>query len=203
MRAIGTICALTTLLIFPLWVQAAPASSPAGMAQLWSIDPDHSSVNFAVRHIYVPIPGRFDTFGGAIRFDPANLEGSSIEVSIDTVSVNTFVAKRNEHLRTPDFFDAARYPAMTFKSARITHSGGDAYVAHGTLTIKDVSRDIELPFTYLGQKKNPLAQDKTVAGFTATLSLKLLDYHVGEDKWQKMGVIGDSADIALYLELLR
>ena len=203
MRYPNIFAAIAALLLLPLWSPAASVSQAAGMAQLWNIDPDHSSVNFSVRHIFVPIPGRFDAFGGTIRFDPDNLEGSSIDIGIDTASVNTFVAKRNEHLRTPDFFDATRYPAMTFKSTRITHTGGDAYLAQGTLTIKDVSRDITLPFTYLGQKKHPMVPDKTVAGFTATLSLKLLDYHVGEDKWQKMGVLGESADIALYMELLR
>ncbi len=149
MRYIATICTLATLLIFSLCQAAglAQAAATADPAQIWNIDPDHSSVNFSVRHIFVPIPGRFDAFGGTIRFDPDNLEGSSIDISIDTASVNTFVAKRNEHLRTPDFFDVTRYPAMTFKSSRITHTGGNAYLAQGTLTIKDVSRDIALPFT--------------------------------------------------------
>lgn len=197
MRSIPILCVMAALFLLP-----APSQS-AGMAQLWSIDPDHSSVNFAVRHIFVPIPGRFDTFSGSIRFDPENLAGSSIDVTIDTASINTFVAKRNEHLRTADFFDAARYPSMTFKSMSIVHKGGEDYVAQGALTIKDVSLDIELPFTYLGNKKSPMDPLRTVAGFTSVLSLKLLDYHVGEDKWHKLGVLGDTADIALYMELLR
>lgn len=206
MRFIGIVLALTALLIFPLWSRAADsaqAAPPAAPAETWNIDPAHCSVNFTVRHIYVKIPGRFATFTGTIRFDPENLAGSSIAVAVQIASVDTFVDKRDEDLRSPNFFDAARYPSMTFTSREIVSMGGDAYVANGTLTIKDVSRDIALPFTYLGKKKNPLDPTKTVAGFESLFPVKLLDYHVGDEKWQRMGALGDTADIALYMELLR
>jgi len=214
MRSIGLLCALAALLLFPLPVLAAQAAQPGAPAKtvpaarpapaaVWNIDPDHSSVNFTVRHIFAKIPGRFAAFSGTIRFDPENLAGSAIEVAITSASVDTHVAKRDDHLRTPEFFDAARYPVITFSSRNIVHKGGDSYAAQGTLTIKDVSKEFTLPFTYLGQEKNPLDQAKTVAGFEALFPITLLDYHLGDGKWQKLGAMGDTADVALYMELLR
>lgn len=197
MRLSLTSLVLAVALMFPL---VGRSDEPASQ---WTIDPNHDSINFKVRHIFVPIPGRFDHFTGTIRFDPQNLAGSLFDISVDTASVNTFVDQRNQHLRTADFFDTAKYPAMTFKSSRIEHISGQSYEAHGQLTIKDVTKDIALPFTYLGQKENPMAQGQQVAGFVSDFSIKLLDYHVGDGHWQQMGVLGDNADISLYFEVTR
>jgi polyisoprenoid-binding protein YceI len=182
---------------------AATGAKQAQPAPEWSFDPAHCSMLFFVRHIFVKIPGRFAKFTGTVRFDPDNLEGSLIDVSVDMASVDTFVAKRDEDLRSPDFFDVARYPGMWFVSQRIVHKDGDQYAAEGDLTIKDVTRHIEIPFTYLGAKASPLAPDKQVAGFESHFSINMLDYHVSDGHFQKMGAMGDAVEIVLNQELTR
>jgi len=182
---------------------AVAGAKQAQPATAWSFDPAHGSVLFFVRHIFVKIPGRFSKYSGTVRFDPDNLEGSLIDVSVDMASVDTAVAKRDEDLRSPNFFDAARYPGMWFVSQHIVHKDGDQYVAEGDLTIKDVTRHIELPFTYLGTKASPLEPGKQVAGFESQFSINMLDYHVSDGHFQKMGALGDTVDIDLYFELTR
>ena len=118
-------------------------------------------------------------------------------------SVNTDIQKRDEHLRGPDFFDTAKYPAMWFVSQKIVKKGENQYVAQGDLTIKDVTKRIELPFTFLGAKPSPLEKDKQVAGFEARFSINMLDYHVGDGKFQQMGALGDTVDIILNMEMVR
>lgn len=179
------------------------ADAQAGPAAEWSFDPPHCSVMFFVKHILAKVPGRFDSYTGTVRFDPANPGGSSIDVSVDMASVNTGIAQRDEHLRSPDFFDAARYPRMRFVSQRIMSKGGNAYVAEGDLTIKDVTRRIQLPFTYLGTKPSPMEQGKQIAGFEANFSINMLEYHVGDGKFQKMGALGEMVDIVINLEMIR
>lgn len=180
-----------------------PSGAKAGPAPDWAFDQPHCSVMFFVKHILAKVPGRFDSYSGTVRFDPANLGGSSIDVSVAMGSVDTGIAKRDEHLKSPDFFDAAKYPGMWFVSQRIISKGGDEYLAEGDLTIKDVTKRIQLPFTYLGTKPSPMEQGKQVAGFEARFSINMLEYHVGDGKFQKMGVLGDTAEIVINLEMTR
>lgn len=186
----------------------APASGTSSGAKvepapIWAFDPPHCSVVFFVKHILAKVPGRFDSYSGTVRFDPANLGGSSIDVSVDMGSVDTGVKKRDEHLKSPDFFDAAKYPGMRFVSQRITSKGGNEYLAEGDLTIKDVTKRIQLPFVYLGTKPSPMEQGKQLAGFEAHFSINMLEYHVSDGKFQKMGVLGDTAEIVINLEMVR
>jgi polyisoprenoid-binding protein YceI len=174
-----------------------------GAVPTWSFDPPHCSIVFFVKHILAKVPGSFDVYSGSIRFDPATPETGSIDVSVDMKSVNTGVQKRDEHLRSPDFFDVAKYPAMWFVSQKIVTKGDNQYVAEGDLTIKDVTKRIELPFTFLGTKPSPLEKGKQVAGFEARFSINMLDYHVGDGKFQQMGALGETVDIILNMEMLR
>ncbi|EPR41089.1 YceI family protein [Desulfovibrio sp. X2] len=182
---------------------ADTAAEQAAPATAWSIDPAHCSVNFTVRHIFVKIPGRFASYSGTVRFDPRNLAGSLIDVRIDVASIDTFVAKRDEDLRSADYFDAARYPEIRFTSGSIEHRGGSSYVARGKLTVKDVTQDFAMPFTYFGEKPSPIMPGKTVAGFESDFSVNLLAFHVGDGTAQKLGAMGRTANVALYMELLR
>lgn len=185
---------------------SAPAATPARAAEpapQWNVDPDHSSVNFAVRHVFSTIPGRFARFSGQVRFDPANLAGSALDFTVDTASVETFVAKRDEHLRTPDFFDAARYPAIRFQSVAISERPGGGYAVAGTLTIKGQSRAVELPLVWSGPRPHPMMGEQTVAGLSSSFSLDMVDWGVAAPKWSEMGLMGREAQVNVYLELLR
>ncbi|WP_243359361.1 YceI family protein [Fundidesulfovibrio terrae] len=182
---------------------AGAESKTVAPAPALSFDPPHCSVMFFVKHILAKVPGRFESYSGTVRFDPQNLEGSVIDVSVDMASISTGVPKRDEHLKSPDFFDVGKYPAMWFVSQKITSKGGSEYVAEGDLTIKDVTKRIQLPFTYLGTKPSPLEQGKQVVGFEARFSINLLEFHVGDGKFQRMGALGDTAEVVINLEMLR
>ena len=169
-------------------------------ATSWTVDKSHSAVTFKVRHFFTPVNGTFDNYTADIKFDPNNLEESSLDVQIEVGSVNTQNEKRDGHLRTPDFFDAETYPYMTFKSSEIMKTGDNTFVAKGELTIKDVTREIELPFTLLGVMDIE-RQSKKVAGITAETNVLRNDYGVGTGDYVSDAVIGNEVDIQIQLEL--
>ena len=189
------------IMIFLLFFLAAVPFQVA--AQQWNLDSVHTNFYFEIRHTYALVRGQFGDFTGDVYFDPANPEKSSFDFAIRVDSVDTKVSKRDTHLRSPDFFDAAQYPLMTFKSARVSHGGDNKYTAEGTLTIKDVSQDLALELEYHGQKENALKPGEIVAGLDARLTIDRLEYHVGDGKFYKMGVVGKDVDILFTLELLR
>lgn len=196
-KAVCVLAALGVLL------GAVSVRSAANDAPEWSFDPPHCSVLFFVKHILADIPGRFDSYSGTVRFDPENLAGSRIDVTVDVASIDTGVPKRDEHLKSPDFFNAAAYPAMRFVSREIVPLGGNRFIARGDMTIKDVTLPLEMPFEYLGAVPSPMEPGKTVAGFRARCSLDMLDFHVSDGGFKKMGVMGSRVDILMNLELLR
>jgi polyisoprenoid-binding protein YceI len=172
-------------------------------AQQWQLDTVHTNFFFDVRHTYATVRGQFMDFTGDVYFDPADPGKSKFDFVIKVDSVDTKVGKRDTHLRSPDFFDAAKYPLMTFTSSRVTYGGDNKYIVEGTLTIKDVSSDIVLELLYHGQKENPLKPGEIVAGLDTRLTVDRLEYHVGDGKFYKMGVVGKDVNILLTLELLR
>jgi polyisoprenoid-binding protein YceI len=172
-------------------------------AQQWQLDAVHTNFFFAVKHTYATVRGQFMDFSGDVYFDPDNPAKSRFDFVIKVNSVDTKVSKRDTHLRSPDFFDAAKYPEITFKSSRVSRGGDNIYIVEGTLTIKDVSRDLALEFVYHGQKENPLKAGEIVAGLDTTLTIDRLEYHVGDGKFYKMGIVGKDIDILFTVELLR
>ena len=172
-------------------------------AQQWQLDAVHTNFFFAVKHTYATVRGQFMDFSGDVYFDPDNPAKSRFDFVIKVNSIDTKVSKRDTHLRSPDFFDAAKYPEITFKSSRVSRGGDNIYIVEGTLTIKDVSRDLALEFVYHGQKENPLKAGEIVAGLDTTLTIDRLEYHVGDGKFYKMGIVGKDIDILFTVELLR
>lgn len=169
----------------------------------WQLDPVHSNFYFEVQHIYSTVRGNFGEFSGDVSFDPADPEKGRFDFEIKVDSIDTKVGKRDTHLRSPDFFDAGKFPVMTFKSTRVTPSGDNTLLVTGTLTIKDVSRELDLEFVYHGQRENPLKEGQMVAGFDSRLTINRLEYHVGTGKFAKMGAVGEDVNILVTLELLR
>ena len=101
-----------------------PLGSALAAAPVWEIDRDHSSVYFDVRHTYATVRGQFDDFSGMFLFDPTGKEESSCEIEVKVKSINTNIRKRDDHLRSGEFFATEKYPLMTFKSTEIKHVGG-------------------------------------------------------------------------------
>jgi polyisoprenoid-binding protein YceI len=173
------------------------------LAQQWNLDPAHTNFYFEVKHTYATVRGQFTKFSGDVYFDPANPGKSKFDFVVKVDSIDTKIGKRDTHLRSPDFFDAKRFPEMVFKSSKVTKVGGNRYIVDGKLTIKDVTKDLVLEFDYLGQKDNPLKPGQLVAGLDALLTIDRLAYNVGDGKFYKMGVVGKDVDILVTLELLR
>lgn len=178
------------------------AATAYGEAQEWKIDNNHSNIYFDVRHTYVTVRGLFGGFSGTVLFDPENAGASRIDLNVKVPSINTNIVKRDTHLRSADFFDAEKYPLMTFKSTDIKHVADNQYMVEGELTIKDVTREVAVPFTYFGIRDNPLEKGQRVAGFEAEFTINRLDYNVGTGKFAEMGVVGEEVSIVVALEVL-
>jgi polyisoprenoid-binding protein YceI len=172
-------------------------------AQTWEIDKEHTNFYFSVDHIYAKVRGRFTDYTGTLNFDPDNLKDSKISFEIKVKSIDTGISKRDKHLLSDDFFDASKYPLMTFTSTSITKAEGNTYNVKGRLTIKGVSSDLILPLTYGGKKDNPLSLGMEVTGFNGHLTLDRLAYTVGDGKYYTMGVVGKDVDILVTIEAMR
>jgi polyisoprenoid-binding protein YceI len=165
----------------------------------WTLDKAHSNVNFEVRHFFTPVDGTFNEYNADVMFDPANLEESMIDVEIMVNSIDTKNEKRDGHLRTADFFNAEKYPKITFKSTKIESKGDNKFVAHGDLTIKDVTKKIEMPFTLLGVMDNP--RGGKIAGISSEFEIDRNVFDVGTGDYFSDAVIGKVVTAKLNLEL--
>lgn len=145
----------------------------------WKVDPDHSEIRFRIRHIHTTISGQFPDFKGEIFFDPEDLDQSRFDFTVKVDSVDTKNGKRDNHLRSKDFFDADTFPVMSFASSKIIHKSGDMYELHGDMTIKGVTRSIQIPVQFFPPKPHPFDKKKLVAGFQSDFRLARLDYSVG------------------------
>ncbi|MFC1543974.1 YceI family protein [Gemmatimonadota bacterium] len=164
-------------------------------------DYDHSQIGFSVKHMVIAtVKGKFREFDGQIRYDAENPENSTINVTIDVASVDTENEKRDDHLRSPEFFDVEQFPHMSFKSVRI-EAQADGFVAVGDLTIRDVTRRIEMPFELLGPVS---AMGQTRYAAEASVEINRKDFGVNWNMALDNGglVVSDKVKIEIYVELL-
>ncbi len=186
---------LKTLLIAFVAIGLASAASAA--VETYTIDPVHSSVGFSIRHLVGRVPGRFTKFSGTIVVDRDNLEKSSVSAVIDVGSVDTDNDKRNDHLKTPDFFDAATYSTITFKSKSWRKTGDVTFDVTGDLTIKAVTKEVVLRVILDGF--GPGMKGATQSGWEATTTLNREDFGVtGPAMVGKM--LGDEVAVTIYIE---
>ncbi|MFN0291534.1 YceI family protein [Pedobacter helvus] len=165
----------------------ATSVSVAAFAQTkWTVDPMHSFVNFSVKHSGISfVDGSFKKFEGSIEASKADLTDAKINFTVDVASINTSVEMRDNHLKSDDFFSAAKYPKMTFvstsfvKRVKSPKQETNTYVLKGKLTIKDVTKDVSFFVTYGGTAKDQ--QGNTKAGFMATTKINRLDYNINYD----------------------
>ncbi len=170
----------------------------------YAIDPAHSTIGFAVRHLVInEIPGRFRDFNGMIQYNPARIGDSAVTFTAKAASVDTAVEARDKHLRTADFFDVEKYPEISFKSSRIEKSGADSFLAHGDFTMHGVTKTIAIPFKLHGTVTDPWG--KTRLGVEAALTLNRQDYGITwGGKLDNGGlVIGNDVKISLLLEAVK
>jgi len=167
----------------------------------WEIDTAHSAINFTINHFFTPVDGTFEDYDATVMFNPDDLENSMIDVTIPVTSINTRNDRRDGHLQSEDFFNAEKWPNITFTSNTIESRGDNQFVAIGEMTIRDVTREFELPFTLQGMMDHPMQDNTTVAGIVANAELMRTDYGVGVGDWAATAVVGDEVNITLNLEL--
>jgi polyisoprenoid-binding protein YceI len=173
------------------------------MAQgTYSIDTVHSNVGFRVRHLVSKTAGEFTDFEGTIVADFQHLDDSSVEFTIKTSSIDTRNSKRDEHLRSADFFDAERFPEITFESSKITLVRGETFAVAGTLTMRGVSKQITLMVDFLGEMT---AMGKTRSGYELTTTINRKEFGVSWNSALEAGgfVLGDEVEVIIALELIK
>ena len=168
---------------------------------IWNVDNVHSTVRFTIAHMVISeIDGNFTDFSGSINYTKPDLSDAAIDFSINTNSVNTRNAKRDGHLKSPDFFDVSKYPTINFKSTSVTHKEGKNYLLKGHLTMHGVTKPIELNLFYAGSIKDNRGNFK--AGYKVKGSLKRSDYGLKYNSVMDNGgvVIGNKVSFDIKLE---
>lgn len=188
--------------VFSILILLAPA---AVSASTWNINPDHSSVQFQIRYMgLVNVKGSFDKFQGVVQLDEKNLSKSSVKVTIESASINTGVEKRDEHLRTDDFFDCPKYPTITFVSKKVTPTGKGKLKVMGDLTMLGVTREVVLDVDGpTPEVKDPWGNFRR--GATAKTKLNRKDFGMTWNNVLDTGgvMIGDEVSVILELELIQ
>lgn len=168
----------------------------------WSIDPAHSHVEFAVRHLMIStVKGRFAEFTGTVEVDPTDLTSAKLNVTINTASLDTRTTDRDNHLRSADFFDVANHPTITYVSKRVEKRGDD-YTVIGDLTIRGVIREVPLTVTLTGQAKDPWGNQKMA--FEATAKINRTDFGLTWNAALEAGgvLVGEEVKISIDVQLL-
>jgi polyisoprenoid-binding protein YceI len=193
---------ILTLLATPLFAQpVAPATTPATTTESWTIDKVHSSATFKVRHLVANVVGNFRDFSADINIDRAKPENSSVDFTIQTTSIDTGNTNRDEHLRTADFFDVAKFPTITFKSTSVKPKSASEFDVTGDLTMHGVTKRVTLPVSFLGFGKDGRGNEK--GGFEIETTVNRKDYGIVWNRNIDEGgvLLGDDVKVSISLEV--
>ncbi|MDD2308494.1 MAG: YceI family protein [Desulfuromonadaceae bacterium] len=175
------------------------------LAATYTLDPDHTTIGFKVKHLMIAnVKGSFEKFKGTVTIDEKDITKSKVHVTVETTSINTNIGKRDEHLRSGDFFDVAKYPVMTFDSTKVERAGADKLKVTGNLTIKGVTKQVVLAVDGpSGEIKSPQGVAKRGASAVATINRQ--DFGVSWNKKLDAGgvLVGDEVQIFIDAELDR
>jgi polyisoprenoid-binding protein YceI len=169
-------------------------ASANAAVETYDIDPVHTWVGFTVSHFFTKVPGYFSAVKGAIVVDRDHLEKSNVEAVIEVASITTNTKMRDDDLRSTNFFAAAKFPAMTFKSKAWKSTGGDTYAVTGVLTMKSVAKEVVLKVTSLGF--GPGMKGALISGWEASITLDRRDFDISADQ----GMIGNRVDVVIQIE---
>jgi polyisoprenoid-binding protein YceI len=174
------------------------------MADSWNIDAAHSQITFTVRHmVFAKVRGKFGKWTGTLQLDPADLGKSQVEVTIDAGSVDTSDAQRDGHLKSPDFFDVAKFPSLTFKSKSVQTRGADKARITGDLTLHGVTKEIALDAELSGRGKDPWGNERV--GFSATAAVDRTEFGLNFNQVLETGgvLVGNKVDIDIDLQAIK
>lgn len=168
--------------------------------QTYVIDPTHSRLGFTVRHLgFSKVRGSFEQFEGLVRMTPGDLSSLEAEATAQTASVTTNESKRDDHLRTADFFLADEHPAITFKSTGVRNASGNTFTLVGDFTLRGVTKTIELKGEYLGSAVDPWGNEKVA--FEATTKINRKDYGLNWNAALEAGGFLVSDDVEITIEV--
>lgn len=170
----------------------------------WSIDPTHSEVTFKVKHLVIStVTGHFRSFEGNLEVSDENFDGAKASFSADIDSIDTNVADRDAHLKSDDFFNAEKFPKLTFANGVMKKTGEDTYELTGDLSIRDVSKKVSLKAEFGGQMVDGYGQTK--AGFEITGSINRKEFGLQWDMVTEAGgvVVGDTVKLALNVQFTK
>jgi len=191
---------LRSVQTFLLSLFVATAAGSVGAAEKLSIDPEHSSVGFSVRHLFTRVQGSFREFSGSIAFDEANLAASRVTASIRAESVDTNVAARDKDLRSARFFDVEKFPTLEFRSTGFEKLQGSRVRLKGELTMHGVTLPVVLDAEFLGKGKDPWGNLRY--GFRATTTVSRKEFGMQWNEVVETGgvLVGDDVEITLDIE---
>ena len=166
----------------------------------WEIDPSHSQVAFSVKHMMVStVKGQFKVLSGHLHIDEQNPANSEVDAQVETASIDTREERRDGHLQSPDFFDAAQYPVINFKSTKVEPLGGNEYNVIGDLTMHGVTKPVTFKAEYGGQGKNPYGLQ--VAGLNATTKINRKDWGLTYNMGLEAGGVLVSEEVKIDIDL--
>ena len=178
-----------------MFVVLLTAASTVFAADTYVIDPAHTSFAFTVKHMMNRnVPGEFDKISGQIVYSPTDLANSSANITIDPSSINTRIDRRDEHLKSPDFFDVAKFPTLTFVSTKFT-----ATAITGNLTMHGVTKEVTIPVTIAGPVKTMMGSN--AIGITGALTINRQDYGINWNKTLDQGGVAVSNDVNIAISI--
>ena len=179
---------------------AALFLSQAAWAATYSVDPDHSTVSFKVKHLLSKTQGQFKTFEGAFDFEAGKPETWSSSGTIQTASIDTNVAERDKHLKSPDFFEVEKFPAIEFRTTAVKDATDTSAKVEGVLKMHGIEKPVVLDVTIGGVAKDPWGN--TRAAFTAVTKINRKDFGINWNKALDAGgvLVGEEVEIILEIE---
>ncbi len=172
--------------------------------ETWQVDPAHSAVHLVVKHMVISkVRGKFTRWNAKLQLDTANLAASSVDVEIEAASIDTGVADRDAHLRSPDFLDAQKFPTLRYRSRAVQVLSPEKFRVVGDLTIRDTTREVVLDVEYGGKAKDPWGNER--AGFTAHASLNRKEFGLVWNQALETGglLVGERVDVEIEVEAVR
>ncbi len=187
-----------------LFLAAAAPAAALAQTSTWNLDPAHSHASFTVRHMVISnVRGDFQKFSGAVQLDEKDVSRSTVEATLQTASVDTANADRDKHLRSPDFFDAEKFPTIAFKSTRVEKAADGKLNVTGNLTMKGVTKPVVLVVEGpTAEIKDPWGNARR--GLSASTTINRKDWGLTWNKMVEAGpVVGDEVKIVIEAELVK
>ena len=179
-------------------VLAASSVAATAAEETFTFDKNHTLVGFRIRHVVSKVEGRFRDFEGVITIDRQNPSASKVDLTIQTASIDTSAPDRDNHLRSADFFDVAKFPTLTFKSTKVEARGPDRYLVTGDLTMHGVTKSIQVPVKSNGFAKTGKTEK---AGFEISMPLDRKDYGLTWNRAIDQGMLlGDEVEVNIQVE---